>query len=54
DDLKQIDANDLEEIDLKWWSVTTATGKDTLQGSVGLLKIQEGMVQLSLKGGMFW
>nr|GEV02607.1 hypothetical protein [Tanacetum cinerariifolium] len=48
DDLKQTDANDLEEIDLKWQmamltSVTTVTGKDTLQGSVGLLKIQEGM-----------
>nr|GFA68988.1 putative reverse transcriptase domain-containing protein [Tanacetum cinerariifolium] len=35
------------------WSVITATGKDTLQGSVGLPRIQEGMVQLSLKGGMF-
>nr|GEV45668.1 ribonuclease H-like domain-containing protein [Tanacetum cinerariifolium] len=38
DDLKQIDVDDLEEIDLKWqmdmWSVTTATGRDTLQGSV--------------------
>nr|GEU88988.1 hypothetical protein [Tanacetum cinerariifolium] len=49
DDLKQIDADDLEEIDLKWkmamltWSATTATGKDTLQGSVGLLRTQEGM-----------
>nr|GEW23317.1 hypothetical protein [Tanacetum cinerariifolium] len=41
DDLKQIDADDLKEMDLKWkmakltGSVTTATGKDTLQGSVG-------------------
>nr|GEW08897.1 putative ribonuclease H-like domain-containing protein [Tanacetum cinerariifolium] len=41
DDLKQIDADDLEEMDLKWqmgmltWSVTTAKGRDTLQGSVG-------------------
>nr|GEV06157.1 ribonuclease H-like domain-containing protein [Tanacetum cinerariifolium]GEV06181.1 ribonuclease H-like domain-containing protein [Tanacetum cinerariifolium] len=49
DDLKQIDADDLEEMDLIWklamltWSATTATRKDTLQGSVGLLKIQEGM-----------
>nr|GEZ04048.1 hypothetical protein [Tanacetum cinerariifolium] len=53
DDLKQIDANDLEEIDLKWkmamltvrarWSATTAIRKDTLQGSVGLLRIPEGM-----------
>nr|GEZ09198.1 ribonuclease H-like domain-containing protein [Tanacetum cinerariifolium] len=47
DDLKQIDADDLEEMDLKWkmamWSVTIATGRDTLQGNVGLLKMQEGM-----------
>nr|GEU47528.1 ribonuclease H-like domain-containing protein [Tanacetum cinerariifolium] len=27
------------------WSVTTATGRDTLQGSVGLLKIREGMLR---------
>nr|GEW09757.1 ribonuclease H-like domain-containing protein [Tanacetum cinerariifolium] len=53
DDLKQIDADDLEEMDLKWWSVTTATERDTLQGSVGVLNIQEGIVQLSLKGGVF-
>nr|GEX83172.1 ribonuclease H-like domain-containing protein [Tanacetum cinerariifolium] len=57
DDLKQIDADDLEEMDLKWqmamWSVRTATRKDTLQGSVGLLRTKEGMVQLNLKGGMY-
>nr|GEZ86594.1 hypothetical protein [Tanacetum cinerariifolium] len=57
DDLNQIDGDDLEEMNLKWqmamWSVTTAIGKYTLQGSVGLPKIQEGMVQLSLKGGIF-
>nr|GEW47721.1 ribonuclease H-like domain-containing protein [Tanacetum cinerariifolium] len=39
DDLKQIDANDLEEIDLKlhmaMWSVITVTGSDILQRSVG-------------------
>nr|GEU64565.1 putative reverse transcriptase domain-containing protein [Tanacetum cinerariifolium] len=35
------------------WSVTTFTGNDTLQRSVGLLKIPEGMVHLSLKGGIF-
>nr|GFC04952.1 hypothetical protein [Tanacetum cinerariifolium] len=65
DDLNQIDANDLEETDLKWkidllpwdlicqrWSATTATGKDTLLKSVGHLRIQEGMLQLSLKRGM--
>nr|GEV02017.1 hypothetical protein [Tanacetum cinerariifolium] len=49
DDLKQIDADDLEEMNLKWkmamWSATTATGKDTLQESVGLLRTQEGMVE---------
>nr|GEV84332.1 putative ribonuclease H-like domain-containing protein [Tanacetum cinerariifolium] len=27
------------------WSATTATGKDTLQGSVGLLRIQKGMAE---------
>nr|GEW57064.1 putative ribonuclease H-like domain-containing protein [Tanacetum cinerariifolium] len=29
-----IDADDLEEMDLKWYSVTTVTRRDTLQGSV--------------------
>nr|GFB96190.1 hypothetical protein [Tanacetum cinerariifolium] len=41
DDLKQIDADDLEETDLKWkmailTSATTATGKGTLQESVAV------------------
>nr|GEV98350.1 ribonuclease H-like domain-containing protein [Tanacetum cinerariifolium]GEX43464.1 ribonuclease H-like domain-containing protein [Tanacetum cinerariifolium] len=46
DDLKQIDADDLEKMNLKWqmamliWSVTTATGRDTLQGSVGLESVE--------------
>nr|GEY99755.1 hypothetical protein [Tanacetum cinerariifolium] len=53
DDLKQIDADDLEEMDLKWWSATTATRKDTLLEREDHLKTQEGMLQLSLKGGMF-
>nr|GEU63889.1 hypothetical protein [Tanacetum cinerariifolium] len=57
DDLKQIHADDLKEMDLKWqmdmWSVTTATERHTLQGSVGLQKIQEGMVLLILREGMF-
>nr|GEU66313.1 retrovirus-related Pol polyprotein from transposon TNT 1-94 [Tanacetum cinerariifolium] len=45
DDLKQINVDDLEETNLKWqmtmltvrarWSATTATGKGTLQESVG-------------------
>nr|GEV06192.1 ribonuclease H-like domain-containing protein [Tanacetum cinerariifolium] len=50
----------LEQMDLlPWdlicprWSVTTATENNTSQGSVGLLRVQKGMVQLSLKGGMF-
>nr|GEW14373.1 hypothetical protein [Tanacetum cinerariifolium] len=57
DDLKQIDADDLKGMDLKWqmamltvrarWSVTTATRKDTLQGSVCLLMIQEGMAAMT-------
>nr|GEU52480.1 ribonuclease H-like domain-containing protein [Tanacetum cinerariifolium] len=39
-----IDADDLEEMDLKWqMAMLTVRGKDTLQGSVGLLKIHEGM-----------
>nr|GEU54157.1 hypothetical protein [Tanacetum cinerariifolium] len=37
-----IDADDLEEMDLKW--------KGHFVREYGLLKIQEGMVQLSLKG----
>nr|GEY46757.1 ribonuclease H-like domain-containing protein [Tanacetum cinerariifolium] len=51
----EIDADDLEEMDLKWqmamltmrarWSDTTTIRNDTLQGSVGLLQIQEGMAE---------
>nr|GEX68501.1 ribonuclease H-like domain-containing protein [Tanacetum cinerariifolium] len=51
DDLKQIDANDLEEMDLKWkmamWSATTTTGKVTLLESVGLPRTQEGMAAMT-------
>nr|GEW70216.1 hypothetical protein [Tanacetum cinerariifolium] len=43
-DLKKIDADDLEEMDLKWWSATITIGKDTLLESVGHLKTQEGML----------
>nr|GEW54768.1 hypothetical protein [Tanacetum cinerariifolium] len=57
DDLKQIDADDLDGMDLKWqmamWNATTATGYDTLQESAGHLRTQEGMFQWSLKGGMY-
>nr|GEX98917.1 hypothetical protein [Tanacetum cinerariifolium] len=35
------------------WSATTTIGKVTLLESVGYLRTQEGMLQLSLKGGMF-
>nr|GEV73286.1 putative ribonuclease H-like domain-containing protein [Tanacetum cinerariifolium] len=38
-----IDADDLEEMDLKWqmamWSVTTAIERDTLQGSVAMTEV---------------
>nr|GEW12558.1 copia protein [Tanacetum cinerariifolium] len=50
----------LEQMDLlPWdlicqkWSAMIATEKDTLQRSVGLLKTQEGIVQLNIKRGMF-
>nr|GFD20728.1 hypothetical protein [Tanacetum cinerariifolium] len=77
-DLKQIDVDDLEEMDLRWqmdmltmrarrflqktgktfdangptsigfdmpkWSTLTATERDILLGSVGLQRIQEGLV----------
>nr|GFA85573.1 hypothetical protein [Tanacetum cinerariifolium] len=60
EDLKQIDADDLEEMDLKWqmalltmrarkWSVITVIGKVTLQGSVGLPRTQEDLQLLSHK-----
>nr|GFC42375.1 hypothetical protein [Tanacetum cinerariifolium] len=52
-------ADDLEEMDLKWkiamltvrarWSATTSTGKDTLQGSIGLLKTQERIYDWSFQ-----
>nr|GEZ54660.1 ribonuclease H-like domain-containing protein [Tanacetum cinerariifolium] len=45
DDLNQIDYDDLEEMDLKWWSATTATGKDTLLESVGHLTITRAFRQ---------
>nr|GEV29674.1 hypothetical protein [Tanacetum cinerariifolium] len=35
EDLKQIDADDLDEIDLKWWNATTAIEEVILQGSAG-------------------
>nr|GFA17182.1 ribonuclease H-like domain-containing protein [Tanacetum cinerariifolium] len=59
DDLK-VHKEILEQMDLFPWdlicqrrSATTATRKGTLQESVGPLRTQEGMLQLSLKGGMF-
>nr|GFA59118.1 hypothetical protein [Tanacetum cinerariifolium] len=48
DDLKQIDADDLEEMGLKWqmamWNATTATGDGTLQGSAGPLRTPKGIM----------
>nr|GEX56151.1 hypothetical protein [Tanacetum cinerariifolium] len=60
EDLKQIDADDLEEMDLKWqmamltmrarkWSVITVIEKIILLGSVGLQRTQEGLLLLSHK-----
>nr|GEV67063.1 hypothetical protein [Tanacetum cinerariifolium] len=50
EDLKQIDVDDLEEIDLKWqmamWNDIIAIERVILLGSVGLLKIQEGLLLL--------
>nr|GEV43098.1 hypothetical protein [Tanacetum cinerariifolium] len=51
DDLKQIDADDLEKgLICQRWNATTATGEGTLQGSAGHIGIQ-GLKRL--KGGMF-
>nr|GEZ33442.1 ribonuclease H-like domain-containing protein [Tanacetum cinerariifolium] len=54
DDLKQINTDDLEEMDLKWQmamliSATTATGKGTLQGSAGHLRTQGGIYDWSFQ-----
>nr|GEU43599.1 hypothetical protein [Tanacetum cinerariifolium] len=46
EDLKQIDVNDLEEIDLRWQMAMLtmrARRKDILLGNVGLLRIKEGL-----------
>nr|GFC45392.1 hypothetical protein [Tanacetum cinerariifolium] len=51
-DLKQIDADDLEEMDLKWQMVMlTMRARKFLQktGSVGLRRTQEGILLLSPK-----
>nr|GFC87635.1 hypothetical protein [Tanacetum cinerariifolium] len=67
EDLKQIDADDLEEINLKWqmamltmraltwqrWSVIIAIEKVTLLGSVGLPRTQKGLLLLSPKEEVF-
>nr|GEZ17459.1 hypothetical protein [Tanacetum cinerariifolium] len=55
DDLKQIDADDLEEMDLKWqmamltirarrWNATTAIEEVILQGSAGLESVEARLV----------
>nr|GEY02343.1 retrovirus-related Pol polyprotein from transposon TNT 1-94 [Tanacetum cinerariifolium] len=62
--LKQIDVDDLEEMDLKWqmamltmrarrWNVIISIERVILLGSVGLLRTQEGLLLLSLKEEMF-
>nr|GEY67912.1 hypothetical protein [Tanacetum cinerariifolium] len=53
EDLKQIDADDLEEIDLKWWNATTVIERVILLGSVSLPRTQEGLLLLSHREGMF-
>nr|GEY93662.1 hypothetical protein [Tanacetum cinerariifolium] len=47
EDLKQIDVDDLEEMDLRW-----QMAMDILLGNVGLPRIQEGMVLLSHREGL--
>nr|GEU32761.1 hypothetical protein [Tanacetum cinerariifolium] len=64
DDLKQIDADDFEEMDLKWqmamWNATTATGEGILQRSAGHLRtpgiksLKRGMFQCRLILLMHW
>nr|GEZ61715.1 hypothetical protein [Tanacetum cinerariifolium] len=64
EDLKQIDTDDLEEMDLKWkmamltmrarmWSVITVIEKVILLGSVGLQRTQVRLLLLSLKEEVF-
>nr|GEW45147.1 ribonuclease H-like domain-containing protein [Tanacetum cinerariifolium] len=53
EDLKQIDADDLEEINLKWWNVITVIEKVILLESVGLPRTQKGLLLLSPREGMF-
>nr|GEW02168.1 hypothetical protein [Tanacetum cinerariifolium] len=48
EDLKQIDVDDLEEMDLEWQMAMVI-----LLGSVGLPEIQEGLLLLSPREGMF-
>nr|GFA60074.1 hypothetical protein [Tanacetum cinerariifolium] len=52
-----IDVDDLEEMDLKWqmamWNVIIAIERVILLGSVSLPKIQEGLLLMSPREGMF-
>ncbi|GJU01039.1 hypothetical protein Tco_1111377 [Tanacetum coccineum] len=52
EDLQQIHKDNLEEIDLKWWSVSTSTRWDTLQGNAEDLgtKITGTGIKTALKG----
>nr|GEX73418.1 hypothetical protein [Tanacetum cinerariifolium] len=53
EDLKQIDVDDLEEMDLKWWNVIIAIERVIFLGSVGLPRTQEGLLLLNPKEEMF-
>nr|GEU63523.1 hypothetical protein [Tanacetum cinerariifolium] len=54
EDLKQIDVDDLEEMDLRWQMamLTMRARRAILLGSVGLPRIQQGLVQLSYREGL--
>nr|GEV86384.1 hypothetical protein [Tanacetum cinerariifolium] len=55
EDLKQIDVDDLEEMDLQWKMamLTMRAKRAILLESVGLPRIEEGLVLLSHKEGLF-
>nr|GEW94573.1 ribonuclease H-like domain-containing protein [Tanacetum cinerariifolium] len=52
EDFKKIDVDDLKEMDLKWWSAITATERDILLGSVGLLRTQEVITEAAIRDAL--
>nr|GEW68282.1 hypothetical protein [Tanacetum cinerariifolium] len=60
DDFKQIDADDLEVMDLKWWNATTAIEEVILQrsaghlGTPGIKTLKEELLQWRLLLPMLW